>query len=41
MYNKNEVKEVFDKLYNISLLVKLPNDIVFNNKKIGGILTRK
>ncbi len=31
--------EVFKSLYNISLDIKLPNDIVYNNKKIGGILT--
>ena len=27
-------------LYNISLHIKEPNDIVYNNKKIGGILTQ-
>lgn len=31
--------EVFNNLYNIQLQVKEPNDIVNNNKKIGGILT--
>ncbi len=31
--------DVFFKLYNISLNIKSPNDIVFNSKKIGGILT--
>lgn len=32
--------EVFKNLYNINLEIKLPNDIVYNNKKIGGILTQ-
>ena len=32
--------EVFKKLYNIELQIKEPNDIVYNNKKIGGILTQ-
>lgn len=31
--------EVFKKLYQISLAIKSPNDIVYNGKKIGGILT--
>lgn len=31
--------EVFEELYGIKLDIKIPNDIVFNNKKIGGILT--
>lgn len=31
--------EVFKKLYNIELQIKDPNDIVYQNKKIGGILT--
>lgn len=30
--------EVFKKLYNIELKIKYPNDIIFNDKKIGGIL---
>lgn len=30
---------VFEKLYKIKLDIKEPNDIVYNNKKIGGILT--
>ena len=33
--------DVFKKLYNIELDIKYPNDIIYNNKKIGGILTRK
>lgn len=33
------ILEVFKKLYNIELQIKKPNDIVFNNKKIGGILS--
>ena len=31
--------EVFQKLYNISLAIKFPNDLVYQGKKIGGILT--
>jgi len=31
--------EVFKKLYQISLAIKFPNDIVYDGKKIGGILT--
>jgi BirA family biotin operon repressor/biotin-[acetyl-CoA-carboxylase] ligase len=31
--------EIFKEKYNINLGIKLPNDIVFNGKKIGGILT--
>lgn len=30
---------VFEKIYKINLNIKEPNDIVYNNKKIGGILT--
>ena len=26
-------------LYNVSLEIKKPNDIMYNNKKLGGILT--
>lgn len=33
------IVEVFKKLYNISLNIKFPNDIVYNGKKLGGILT--
>ena len=33
------VLEVFDKLYQIELQIKHPNDIMINNQKIGGILT--
>lgn len=33
------VLDVFYKLYNIKLNIKFPNDIVYNNKKLGGILT--
>lgn len=32
------ILEVLKKLYNIKLQIKQPNDIVYNNKKIGGIL---
>lgn len=31
--------EVFQTLYGISLMIKSPNDIVYQGKKIGGILT--
>lgn len=31
--------EVFRKLYQISLEIKFPNDIVYKGKKLGGILT--
>lgn len=31
--------EVFKEKYNVDLNIKTPNDIVYNNKKIGGILT--
>lgn len=34
----NLIKEVFQELYDITLEIKLPNDIVYHNKKIGGIL---
>ena len=33
------ITEIFKDQYNIDLQIKLPNDIVFNGKKIGGILT--
>lgn len=33
------ILDVFYKLYNIKLDIKFPNDIVYNNKKLGGILT--
>lgn len=33
------IKNVVKKLYNINLEVKLPNDLLLNNKKICGILT--
>ena len=32
-------KELFKDLYNINLDIKLPNDLMINGKKIGGILT--
>ena len=34
------IVEVLKKLYNVELQIKQPNDIIFNNKKIGGILTQ-
>lgn len=34
------IVETFHQLYQITLNIKLPNDIVFQNKKIGGILTQ-
>ncbi len=33
------LKEVFKDLYDISLEIKLPNDLMINGKKVGGILT--
>lgn len=33
------IVEIFKDMYNIDLDIKLPNDIVFGGKKIGGILT--
>lgn len=32
--------EVLKELYGIQLQIKFPNDIVYKNKKIGGILTQ-
>lgn len=32
--------DIFKKLYNIELDIKYPNDIIYNGKKIGGILTQ-
>ena len=31
--------EIFKKMYDISIEIKKPNDLMINNKKIGGILT--
>lgn len=33
------ILEVFDTIYKIKLQIKHPNDIMINNKKVGGILT--
>lgn len=33
------IVDIFKEKYNIELNIKKPNDIVINNKKIGGILT--
>lgn len=33
------ILEVFRNLYHITLAIKFPNDIVYQDKKIGGILT--
>ena len=35
----NKVFQIFKEKYNIELSIKEPNDIVYNSKKIGGILT--
>ena len=35
----NIIVELFKDMYKIELSIKSPNDIVYNNKKIGGILT--
>ena len=32
--------ETLKKMYNIELQIKSPNDIVYNERKIGGILTQ-
>ena len=34
----NTILDVFKKLYKIELSIKFPNDIVYNGRKIGGIL---
>ena len=31
--------EIFKKIYQIDIDIKLPNDLIINNKKVGGILT--
>lgn len=31
--------DIIKRFYNVQLNIKVPNDLVFNNKKIGGILT--
>lgn len=31
--------DIFEEMYNIKLNIKVPNDIMYNKKKIGGILT--
>ena len=36
----NIIVDIFKKQYEINLNIKEPNDITFNNKKIGGILTQ-
>ena len=36
----NIIVDIFKKQYGINLNIKEPNDITFNNKKIGGILTQ-
>ena len=33
------ILEVFEKMYQINLQIKHPNDIMMNNQKVGGILT--
>ena len=32
--------EIFERNYGIRLDIKLPNDIIYNNKKVGGILVQ-
>lgn len=34
------VVEVFEKLYDITLTIKFPNDLMYQGKKLGGILTQ-
>ncbi len=36
----NIIVDIFKEQYGINLNIKEPNDMVFNNKKIGGILTQ-
>ena len=36
----NCIIQVIKELYNVNLDIKKPNDIVFNGKKLGGILTQ-
>jgi BirA family biotin operon repressor/biotin-[acetyl-CoA-carboxylase] ligase len=36
----NILVQVFNELYKINLGIKFPNDITYNGKKIGGILTQ-
>lgn len=31
--------DIFKRIYDINLIIKSPNDLYYNNKKIGGILT--
>ena len=33
------IVDIFQEKYNVNLEIKEPNDIVYNNKKLGGILT--
>ena len=33
------ILETIQILYNINLQIKIPNDIIYNGKKLGGILT--
>lgn len=35
----NTLVQVFQKLYAIHLEIKFPNDLVYQGKKLGGILT--
>lgn len=35
----NNIVDIFDKDYGITLDIKEPNDLIINNKKVGGILT--
>lgn len=33
------LKSIFKEIYNIELYIKQPNDLIINNRKVGGILT--
>ena len=33
------ILDIFKELYQVNLQIKLPNDIFYNNKKVGGILS--
>jgi len=35
------VREILEKVYNVDIKLKWPNDLILNNKKVGGILCEK
>ena len=34
------IQKIFEDLYKVKLTIKNPNDLMLNNKKVGGILTQ-